>query len=98
MCERLFTTHVYTYMHVFVYSCLAGLRVLQKNGHLPTDASLFREYARFYAVCNTHTPSLLSVYTCYTYTASLLSVYNILVVHTVLVFSHSMQYIHTLLL
>ena len=60
------------YMHVFVYSCLAGLRVLQKNGHLPTDASLFREYARFYAVYNTHTASLLAV---------------ILVVHTLLVFS-----------
>ena len=71
-------------MHVFVYSCLSGLRVLQKNGHLPTDASLFREYARFYAVCNTHTASLLSVYTCCTYTASLLAVI-LVVIHTLLV-------------
>jgi transcription initiation factor TFIID subunit 2 len=34
-----------SYKYSVTASCLAGLRVLQKNGHLPTDSSLFREYA-----------------------------------------------------
>jgi transcription initiation factor TFIID subunit 2 len=34
-----------SYKYSITASCLAGLRVLQKNGHLPTDSSTFREYA-----------------------------------------------------
>ena len=47
LCSR-YTQCMLTVCVLVWYSCLAGLRILQKNGHLPTDSSLFREYARYY--------------------------------------------------
>ena len=34
-------------MYFFVFSCLKCVRVLQQNGHLPSTASLFKNYAQY---------------------------------------------------
>lgn len=36
-----------SYRHTITVSCLRAIRVLQKNGHVPSDPSLFRSYAEY---------------------------------------------------
>lgn len=33
--------------NVFFLSCLRAIRVLQKNGHVPSDPALFKSYAEY---------------------------------------------------
>lgn len=34
-------------IHIFFPSCLRAIRVLQKNGHVPSDPALFKSYAEY---------------------------------------------------
>ncbi|KAJ1193875.1 hypothetical protein NDU88_003171 [Pleurodeles waltl] len=36
-----------SYRHTITVSCLRAIRVLQKNGHVPSDPTLFKSYAEF---------------------------------------------------
>uniref|UniRef100_A0AAA9T4Y9 Transcription initiation factor TFIID subunit 2 n=1 Tax=Bos taurus TaxID=9913 RepID=A0AAA9T4Y9_BOVIN len=36
-----------SYRHTITVSCLRAIRVLQKNGHVPSDPSLFKSYAEY---------------------------------------------------
>lgn len=34
-------------LYFFLTSCLRAIRVLQKNGHVPSDPTLFKSYAEY---------------------------------------------------
>lgn len=36
-----------SYRHTITVSCLRAIRVLQKNGHVPSDPALFKSYAEY---------------------------------------------------
>ncbi|KAM4864852.1 LOW QUALITY PROTEIN: transcription initiation factor TFIID subunit 2-like, partial [Thomomys bottae] len=36
-----------SYRHIITVSCLRAIRVLQKNGHVPSDPALFKSYAEY---------------------------------------------------
>ena len=42
-------------------SCLHALRVLQKNGHLPTESHLFQEYAGYVVMTTVYSSSSHSI-------------------------------------